>query len=179
MQVGASSIELCEHLAKRHEDLSLQLHVPLRISAQINSQYTNIRSDNQARIAVQTYEGQVPRIDEDANVFILRHMLHHFPEAAAVGLLSAIASRLLPGGTIIIADLVLPAARTSSMYSEGMLRTRELIHKELSNGETRYVEDWENLVAKAGHGLHITKVTKPFGSDLSIIELQVARQNGH
>lgn len=160
-------------LSEVFEFLEIVVHTQPRSSSQIRTELEAAPSDVASRIAVEVNEGPLLKFGGAADVFVLRHMLHHFPEEIAVALLGNLVSCLNPGGAILIADLVLPQPGAMGSYDEGMIRARDLIHKELSNGETRYREDWERLVQKVGNRLSIAKVTTPIGSDLSLLELRV------
>ncbi|KAB2579145.1 O-methyltransferase bik3 [Lasiodiplodia theobromae] len=174
VDIGSSSAQMSIRLCEAFDRLQLVVHSQARSSAQIKAELEVAPSQIASRIAIEVNEGPMLKYGGAADVFVLRHMLHHMSEEAAVGLLGALAACLSPGGTILIVDLVLPQPGAVGTYEEGLIRTRDLIHKELSNGETRYREDWERLVQKAGKGLSIAKVTSPVGSDLSLLEVRVA-----
>ncbi|KAK7709600.1 hypothetical protein SLS57_008655 [Botryosphaeria dothidea] len=173
VDVGPSSARMSTQLSEVFEFLEIVVHTQPRSSSQIRTELEAAPSDVASRIAVEVNEGPLLKFGGAADVFVLRHMLHHFPEEIAVALLGNLVSCLNPGGAILIADLVLPQPGAMGSHDEGMIRARDLIHKELSNGETRYREDWERLVQKVGNRLSIAKVTTPIGSDLSLLELRV------
>jgi SAM-dependent methyltransferase len=165
-------------LAEKFNGLEMVVVGQSKFAPLIKGELAGFSADLTSRIICQLSEGPMLKFDGKADVIMLRHMLHHFPEQAAVGLLSNLATKLQPDGTILIVDLVLPKPGAANGYDEALLRTRDLIHTELSNGETRDLDSWEALIGKVGVGLRITEVTRPVGSDLSFIKVQVVQQNG-
>lgn len=164
-------------LADRFSGLELVIVGQSKFAPLFESELAGLPVDLASRITCQLSEGPMLKFDGKADVIMLRHMLHHFPEQAAVGLLSNLATKLQPNGTILIVDLVLPKPGTANGYDEALLRTRDLIHTELSNGETRDLDSWEALIGKVEGRLKIAEVTRPVGSDLSFIKVQVVQQN--
>jgi hypothetical protein len=161
-------------LAQNFHDLEMVILGHSAFEARINSELADLSANLKSRIRTQISEGPMLKFDGKADIIMIRHMLHHFPEEASIGLLTSLATNLQPNGAILIVDLVLPKPGSVGSYDEALLRTRDLIHTELSNGETRDLDSWEALIGKVGHGLRINEVTRPAGSDLSFIKLQVA-----
>ena len=135
-----ASTRISTQLAEKFENLNMVVLAQSKFALQIKGELASLPADLSARITSQISEGPMLEFNGEADVIMLRHVLHHFPEQAAIGLLSNLAGKLRPNGTLLIVDLVLPRPGTVSGYDEGLLRTRDLIHMELSNGETRDLE---------------------------------------
>ena len=165
-------------LAEKFNGLEMVIVGQSKFAPLIKGELAGLPADLTSRISCQFSEGPMLEFDGKADVIMLRHMLHHFPEQAAVGLLRKLATKLQPNGMILIVDLVLPKPGAANGYDEALLRTRDLIHIELSNGETKDLDSWEVLIGKVVGGLRTLETTRPIGSDLSFIKVQVVQQNG-
>jgi SAM-dependent methyltransferase len=173
-----ASARVSAQLIKKFNDLEMVIVGQSEFEPLIKSELANFPADLTSRIASQLSKGPVLEFDGKADVIMIRHLLHHFPEQAAVRMLSNLVTKLKPNGVILIVDLVMPKPGTTNSYDEALLRTRDLIHTELSNGETRDLESWDALISKVRGGLEISEIKRPVGSDLSFIKVQVAQQNG-
>lgn len=173
-----ASARISAQLAEKFNYLDMVILGQSRFAPQIKRELAGLPTYLTSRITFQISEGPMLKFDGKGDIIMLRHLLHHFSEEAAIGLLRNLATKLQPDGEILIVDLVLPRQGTVSSYDEALLRTRDLIHTELSNGETRDLDSWEALIRKVGGGLRIADITRPVGSDLSFIKVQVMQQNG-
>lgn len=172
-----ASARMSAQLAEKFNGLEMVIVGQSKFAPVINGELADLPAGLTSRIACQFSEGSMLEFDGKADVIMLRHLLHHFPEQAAVRMLSNLATKLKPNGVILIVDLVLPKPGAANGYDEALLRTRDLIHTELSNGETKDLDSWDVLIGKVGGGLRILETTRPIGSDLSIIKVQVVQQN--
>ncbi|KAF2703802.1 S-adenosyl-L-methionine-dependent methyltransferase [Pleomassaria siparia CBS 279.74] len=180
VDIGASSAALSLKLAEQFSDLVFEIATHVRHAGTIGTELHATSPDVSSKIALNTNRDPAapPIFTSPVDVFILKHVLHHYPPPAALALLQHLAQHLTANGRIVIIDLVMPNPGTRGSYVEGMLRTRELVHLELSNGASRDEGGWYEFVERAGCSLEIIKVTRDIGSDLSIIEIRTSGEKG-
>ena len=113
-----------------------------------------------------------PQPVKDAEVYLLRMIIHDWADSDAVRILKALAEVLKEGGRIVIMDMVLPTPGTSSRTLEAALRQKDLMMRQVLRAKEREVEDWHALVHSVDKGLQIVGIRRPEGSQHSIIEIQ-------
>lgn len=179
-------------LAKEFPSLSFEIQPQEKAVTQINYVYTSLDAELRSRITIiQTQAdpraGGAPMEEEKSGserthsgpkIFLLRHALHNLPDFMCQSILKNLLSALhtqKPHGRILIMDLVLPEYGELDPYEEAMLQTRQMIQLELANGRGRSITDWKVMVSQVESEmgrLAVRKVSRPPGSDLSILEIE-------
>lgn len=108
---------------------------------------------------------------KDADVYLLRMIIHDWADANAVKILKEITEVMKEGSRIVIMDMVLPTPGTSSQTFEAALRQKDLTMRQVLNAKEREVEDWHALIRKVDERLRIVAIRRPEGSQQSIIEI--------
>ena len=108
---------------------------------------------------------------KDADVYLLRMIIHDWADSDAMGILKALAEVLKEGSRIIIMDMVLPTPGTSSQTLEAALRQKDLMMRQVLKAKEREVEDWQALIRSVDEKLQIIAIRRPEGSQHSIIEI--------
>lgn len=110
---------------------------------------------------------------KDVDVFLLRMIIHDWPDAEAVEILRNIVNCMKAGGgKIILMDTVLPAPGTTPKVAESALRVRDLAMMETHNSNERELEAWQGLLASVDKRLVIKQINQPLGSSMAILEVQ-------
>ncbi|GIZ49855.1 hypothetical protein CKM354_001287300 [Cercospora kikuchii] len=104
-----------------------------------------------------------------ARVYLLRMILHDWPDNDCVKILEQLSSSMETGGRIIIMDMVLPRPGSIPLEQEAGLRQKDLVMKQNFNAKERELEEWESLMTRSG--LRIEAVKIPAGSQLSVLEV--------
>ncbi|PYI04722.1 O-methyltransferase [Aspergillus sclerotiicarbonarius CBS 121057] len=115
-----------------------------------------------------------PQMVKAASVYLLRQILHDWPDREAVLILRNIVPALGPKSRIIISDIVLPKPGSIPSTEERVMRCNDLLLHQFTNTLERTFEDWEALVTQASDRLRIRHVFRDPGSTLSLMELTVA-----
>ena len=68
-------------------------------------------------------------------------------------------------------DTVLPTPGTAPMVEEALLRYRDLTMMQMFNSKEREIDDWKGLYEQVDKRLVIKRVQKPFGSNMSVMEV--------
>lgn len=106
-----------------------------------------------------------------ADVYLLRYILHDWPDEDAVRILRGITPCMKPTSRLIISEIVCDPPTTLSPMRERQVRTMDLIMMTLYNSLERTLEQWEALIKKADPKLSILKAERPPRSALSNIEI--------
>jgi len=84
-----------------------------------------------------------------ADAYLLRHVLHAFPDKVVVRILRQLIPALRRGARIIIHDAVLPPPGSVSPTEERTSRLLDVLMKTVCNGREREVEDWRAVLERA------------------------------
>ncbi|KAI4280706.1 MAG: hypothetical protein L6R35_005840 [Caloplaca aegaea] len=107
---------------------------------------------------------------KDADIYMLRWILHDWSDKYAARVLQALIPALKPGAKVMLFEQVIPVPNTIPKSQERAYRSMDLTMWATHNAKERELEDWKELFKLAGVGFEMTRVTKPRGSRLSIIE---------
>lgn len=116
------------------------------------------------RIEFVEHDFFTPQPVKDADVYLLRMILHDWPDEKAVAILKHIAEAMKEGSRIFIMDMVLPAPGSGSPTLEAALRQKDLTMRQVLHARERELEDWRTLVTEADARLRIVAVRQPEGS---------------
>jgi 6-hydroxytryprostatin B O-methyltransferase len=116
-----------------------------------------------------------PQPGRTADIFFLRHILHDWPDTAAIKILRNIINTqdgLIRDGTrIIIADSVIPPAGRLPQPLERLITALDLHMWCSLNAGERTQEDWIRLFMAADQRLEVKAFVRPEGSADTFIEL--------
>lgn len=152
-----------------------------------------------SRITAQAHNFFSPQPILGAQVYLLRMILHDWPEAEAINILQNLLPALAAnpgsnGSRLLIMDTVLPVPGDRSgkdaatdPIEEAMLRARDLTMLEAFNSLERELEAWEHLIDQAwktdkgNHGVKLELIgnRKPFGSNMNVLEVAVVKQDAN
>ena len=116
-----------------------------------------------------------PQPIHGADVYLLRMIIHDWSFEDALEILKNIVSVMEPGSRLVIMDTVLPAPGTVGLHEERLLRVRDLTMMQVFNSCERSLEDWQYLLQRVGCELVIDNINQPFGSNMSLLEVRLAK----
>ena len=128
--------------------------------------------DLKPRVSYRAHSFFDPQPVQDADVYMLRMILHNWSFDDCVRILSRLVQTLKPGARIIIVDIVLPGPGVIPASKERLLRAQDLIMQQVFNGMERQLEDWMGIFRKVDERLKV-KIKEPPGSLMSLIELSL------
>ena len=108
---------------------------------------------------------------KSADVYILRWILHDWPDPYAVKILRALIPALTKTSRLCICEYVLPQWGAVSTYQERSIRSMDLAMMEFHNSKERGAADWAALLERADPRFQIVNIKTPSGSRLSMIEV--------
>jgi 6-hydroxytryprostatin B O-methyltransferase len=110
-----------------------------------------------------------------ASVYLLRMIIHDWPDAEARTILSNIVPALVPDiSTLLIMDTVLPLSGRLPSIRERVVRTRDLTMRQVFNAQERGLEDWEALLKSVDPRLVLRHVEQPDGSNMSLLTVKLS-----
>lgn len=157
-------------LAKVHPQLSLTVQdLPGPIANAVHN-IQNLDQDIRERIQAFEHDFFQPQPSVCADVYLLRTILHDWPDVDAVKILKNIANAMSPSSRLLIMDMVLPKPGSGSSTHEAALRQKDLMMIGTFNAKEREQEEWTALLSKADPRLLVKSIKRPAGSELSVIE---------
>jgi 6-hydroxytryprostatin B O-methyltransferase len=158
-------------LVKAHPRLSATIQ---DLPGPIASAQNNILELPEAiRSHVQAHEHDFfqPQPEQGADVYLLRTILHDWPDADAIKIIKGIADAMTHTSRLLIMDMVLPKPGSGSSTHEATLRQKDLMMIGTFNAKEREEEEWYALLQEASPRLVVRAITRPPGSELSVIEV--------
>ncbi|KAK2616920.1 hypothetical protein QQS21_000008 [Conoideocrella luteorostrata] len=121
------------------------------------------------RVSFRSHDFSQKQPVSNAAVYVLRMIIHDWPDAEASKILNNIALALGPKSTLLIMDTVLPDPGTIPLVKERLLRVRDLTMGQVFNSKERSIQDWKDLLQSSEPRLELAKVTQPEGSHMSLM----------
>jgi 6-hydroxytryprostatin B O-methyltransferase len=133
---------------------------------------SSLPADIASRITFQAHDFTNPQPVQGANVYLLRMILHDWPDEDATSILKKIVAAMdRTKSRILIMDTVLPKPGSVPVSSERIMRARDLTMMQAFNSKERDENDWRELIAAADPKLQLVNVLQPFGSAMAVLEL--------
>lgn len=171
MKVGGSSGASSTALARAYPDLIFVVQDLPENVASGKSAIAQLPNDVASRITLQEHDFFKPQPVHGANVYLLRMILHDWPDADAVEIIRQLVAAMSEGSKLIIMDTVLPRAGSMPSAQERMLRARDMTMLEAFNSLERDAEDWKQVLATVDRNLKLRSIHTPKGSNLSLLEV--------
>ncbi|KAL8919606.1 MAG: hypothetical protein Q9172_004909 [Xanthocarpia lactea] len=125
----------------------------------------------QTRVAFAEHDFFKEQPVKGADVYLLRWVLHDWPDNYAVTILKALVPALTNRSRLCICEHVLPDPGTVTTYQARGLRSMDLAMLEFHNAQERDRAGWTKLIQSADPRFCIADVKQPLGSRLSVIEV--------
>lgn len=170
VDVGGSSGHASIALARAYPQLNFIVQdLPETIAKTSSAGVLSSESEIASRISYMPHDFFQPQPVVDADVYLLRMIIHDWPDAEALKILLSLVTAMKPGARLLIMDTVLPQAGTIMTVEESRLRVRDLTMMQVFNAKEREADDWEVLLKSAG--LQIDNVNQPEGSVMSVMDV--------
>lgn len=129
-----------------------------------------------ARLSFQTHDFMQPQPIKGADAYLLRTVLHDWPDEKAKLILSNIAAAMdLEKSRLFIMETVLPVPGAVPVSQERDLRAKDLTMMQCLNSREREQSEWLELFASVEPKLELVGVRQPVGSAMAVLELRLAR----
>ncbi|KAE8141739.1 S-adenosyl-L-methionine-dependent methyltransferase [Aspergillus pseudotamarii] len=173
VDVGGSTGHTSVALARKFPDLNFVVEDLPEVVAE-GPEYLSSLNDTQdlrPRISYRAHSFFDPQPVQDADVYMLRMILHNWSFADCVRILSRLVQTLKPGARILIVDIVLPDPGVIPASKERLLRVQDLIMRQVFNSMERHLENWMDIFKRVDERLIVKSIVEPHGSLMSLIEL--------
>ncbi|KAK4233342.1 6-hydroxytryprostatin B O-methyltransferase [Achaetomium macrosporum] len=117
-----------------------------------------------SRLTFQGHDFTQPQPMAGADVYLLRMILHDWPDHVAVTIVKNL---------LLVMDTVLPAPGQVPSSVERIVRVRDLTMMQAFNSHERDLEQWTTLLAAADGRLRLRRVIEPFGSAMALLEVEL------
>ncbi|PSN71469.1 putative O-methyltransferase [Corynespora cassiicola Philippines] len=172
VDIGGSSGSIATALAMEFEDIQfvVQDHPHAIQAAKVPHNVAN-------RVKMMAHDMFCEQPILDADIYLLRFVLHDWSDAYAAKVLNrlvpALESNQNGGKRILINDACLPDWGTMSLYDQRFLRATSITMREIQNGRERDREDWNRVLQLADPRLVLKEVRTPEGSALSLLVVEL------
>ncbi|KAJ5967104.1 S-adenosyl-L-methionine-dependent methyltransferase [Penicillium viridicatum] len=123
------------------------------------------------RISFQAHDFFEDQPHPNADVYLLRMILHDWPQREATAILKRLVPALKKSSRIIIMDTVLPQPGSIPSAEERLLRVRDMTMLQAFNSQERDLKDWTELLKGVDERLSLVNVVQPVGSVMSAMEV--------
>jgi 6-hydroxytryprostatin B O-methyltransferase len=128
-----------------------------------------------SRLTFQGHDFTQPQPVLGADAYLLRMILHDWPDDKAATILKNIVAAMDQlKSKLLIMDTVLPTPGSVPVSVERIVRVRDLTMMQAFNSKERDLDDWKDLLAAVDPRLQIVRVNQPFGSAMSVLEVVLA-----
>ncbi|ORY72051.1 S-adenosyl-L-methionine-dependent methyltransferase [Pseudomassariella vexata] len=131
----------------------------------------DVPEDIKGRLKFQSYNFFTEQPVKGADVYLLRCVLHDWPDSYAVSLLRNQIPALKKGARLLFNERCLGRPGSLSHVWDQFASSADILMQLCANGKERSREDWVSLLAAADERFEIASVTTPAHSALSIIEV--------
>ena len=170
VDVGGSGGHASIALAQQYAHLKFIVQDLPETIANASHNTDSLDTDTASRINFMPHNFFDPQPITNGNVYLLRMIIHDWPDAEATKILHHLQRALRqPGACIVVMDTVLPQPGTASLLEERQLRVRDLTMMQVFNAKEREIESWEKLTQDAG--LQLLHVEQPSGSNMGILQI--------
>ena len=146
--------------------------LPANVNSGCTAAEESLSTDLISRITFQAHDFTNPQPVRGADAYLLRMILHDWPDDEAAKILSNITAAMdKVDSRLLIMDTVLPKPRSVPLSIERIVRVRDLTMAQAFNSKERDLDDWTNLLATTDSRLRLVGLTQPFGSTMSILEV--------
>ncbi|KAJ9608228.1 hypothetical protein H2200_007216 [Cladophialophora chaetospira] len=172
IDVGGSSGHISISLAEKFPALRLVVQDLPEVETAFDAL---VPDDLKSRVSFQAHNFMEPQPQEDAKVFLLRHVLHDWPDGIAVQILRNLITGehgvMKDGTRIVVADNVMPLKGTVPTPIERLTTTADLQMWTVLNALERRKEDWIELFKQVDERLDPVAFFQPEGSSDTVIEV--------
>jgi 6-hydroxytryprostatin B O-methyltransferase len=178
VDVGGGSGDASITVAKAHPKLRFVVQDQAVPVNNAKSKVAELHPDVSQRIQLQEHDFFTAQTVKDADVYLLRMIIHDWPDAEAVKILEQLVQVMKPGSRILIMDMIIPAPDSGSRTFEAALRQKDISMLQAFNAKGRETSDWYNLIQKVDSRLSIRAIRRPDGCQDSVIEVLFDETNG-
>lgn len=123
------------------------------------------------RMTFQAHNFFDPNPVNEPAAFLLRWILHDWPDSDAIRIIRQLAASMGPKTVLLINDVVVPPKSSIHPLREKHITQMDMVMMACHNSLERSRDDWVDLVARADPGLKVMGIETPQGSAMSMISV--------
>ncbi|KAF1952598.1 S-adenosyl-L-methionine-dependent methyltransferase [Byssothecium circinans] len=175
VDVGGSTGGTAIALAKAFPHLNFIVQdLPVNAENGRKAAADSLPSDILSRLKFQGHDFTNPQPVKGADIYLLRMILHDWPDTECVTILKKIVAAMDNSKSrLLIMDTVLPKPGSMPVSVERVARARDLTMLQMGNSKERDLEDWNGLIRATDEGLELVNVVEPFGSTMAVLEVKL------
>jgi predicted ribonuclease YlaK len=159
-------------LARANKALCITIHDSTKLEEQANTKIPDGLKDRVHFIAHDFFDAQ-PASSKDADLYLLRHILHDWSERECVQILRALTSTMKEGARILVAEQILAPIGNLPNHTEKIMRALDMQMMVQFGSKERTLEDFGALFELADPRLRIVDLKAPSGSADTFMELML------
>lgn len=176
VDVGGSTGNAAIALAQSFPNLSFIVQdLPNNAKVGLEAAEATLPDSILSRIKFQGHDFMHLQPVTSGNLYLLRMILHDWPDHLAVLILKNLMPVLSQGTKLLIMDTILPAPGRVSKSVERIVRVRDLTMMQVFNSHERDLDQWTALLAAVDERLRVRRIIEPFGSAMSLLEIELDR----
>lgn len=170
--MGGSAGHISLPLVEQHPNLKVVVQDLPAAEAAFND---NIPEKYRGRMSFQAHDFFKPQ-STPADVYLIKSVLHDWPDKHVVQILKNLAAAMKPGNRIVVFDIIFPPETdeqgrpTIPRPVKKMLSGVDLQMHVLFNAKERTAEDWTGLIESASDRLKVKNVIVLPGAPLGILD---------
>lgn len=170
-QVGGGSGATAATLAAAHTKLRVVIQdLPAPIG-NARAFVATLPKDVSGRIELQEHDMFKEQPIKNADIYLLRTIIHDWPDEEAISILRRVVAAMGPQSHLVIMDMVLPIPGTESPDSEAALRQKDLAMIQTFNAKEREMEQWLELIKLVDPRIQVREVRRPEGAQHSVLDV--------
>ncbi|KAL5363409.1 hypothetical protein BJX96DRAFT_178047 [Aspergillus floccosus] len=164
-------VQACPRIRFTVQDLPENIETGTKAAA------TSLPIDIASRLTFQTHNFSLPQLLRAAEAYLLRMILHDWPDDQAVKpLRNIVTARDKTTSRLFVMGTVLPRPGSVPVSVGCIARTRDLtMNQSFSSKESDFCA-WKVLITAADPRLQLIGVNQPLGSAMPIPEIQLSRR---
>ena len=123
------------------------------------------------RINFQAQDILLPNTLRDADVYLVRSILHDWSDKYAVIIVKNLVPILNDSARVLIADFVMPETGTGPMSVERLSTIKSMQMMTVVNSKERTEKDWAEVIKRADSRYSIEAVVTPPGAAIAVMEI--------
>lgn len=171
VDVGGSSGNACISLAKQFPDLNFVVQDLAENTSDGEATIGDYGPDIASRIKFQSHDFFQEQPVKGADVYLLRMILHDWPDKEAIQISKSLARAMSSSSRILIMDSVMPIPGSIPSSLERNIRAKDIAMWMAFNSMERDLGDWEELLENIDDRLQIANVVQPVSSFMSVLEV--------
>ncbi|USP82230.1 S-adenosyl-L-methionine-dependent methyltransferase [Curvularia clavata] len=167
VDIRGSQGQVALEIAKKHPDI--------RIIVEDRPEIIELApKDAPSNVSFLEHDFFRPKPVQGTDVYLLRWIIHDWPEKFAIKILQALKPVLKAGTRIIVMNAIIPEKGVLTPYQERPSRDFEIIMKLAFNARERYESEWKQLVTDAlgEDNFRHPEIIRPVGSQLKLLVIE-------